>query len=208
MKKNCCLVLFALWCGPLLKADGSQIPAVLFAGSDGGGCGHEVANQLVQACFALRAEHASLSEHPLAWSQVANFNAVALSGLGQADADMSLGRSRKTIDVLNRYIEAGGGVLMLCAFGQMATTKPPQDAFLKLGITPEYLLGPNPNSTLEGIVLDKGLNGTPSDGFKLLVNGLRWLAGGSLEAGSLGGAKTEESLLRDPNKARFTEPYR
>ena len=205
-----------------------------------------------------------------------------LSGLGQANADMSLGRSRETIDVLNRYLEAGGGVLMLGAFGQMATVKPPQDAFLKplgltplfdelpddpktavtstawelpfaltgniaesplgagvksfwypvprtrvggqnhtipfvagpswqmvvrgsassltskgalqesrpdqpgtyrekipllavrsvgkgriiyFGITPEYLLGPNANSTLEGIVLDKGLNGTPSDGF-------------------------------------------
>ena len=324
MKKNCCLVLFALWCGPLLKVDGSQIPAVLFAGSDGGGCGHEVANQLAQAGFTLRADHASLSEHPLAWSQVADFNVVVLSGLGQANADMSLGRTRETIDVLNRYLEAGGGVLMLGAFGQMATTKPPQDAFLKplgltplfdelpddpkgavtatawelpfavtgniaesplsagvkslwypvprtrvggqnhtipfvaesswqivvrgsassltwkgalqesrpdqpgayrekvplmaarsvgkgriiyFGITPEYLLGPNANSTLEGIVLDKGLNGTPSDGLKLLVNGLRWLAGGSLEAGSLGGAKTEESLLRNPNKARFTEPY-
>ena len=282
MKKNCCLVLFALWCGPLLKADGSQIPAVLFAGSDGGGCGYEVANRLVQAGFALRADQASLSEHPLAWSQVSSFNAVVLSGLGQATADMSLGRSRETIDVLNRYLEAGGGVLMLGAFGQMATVKPPQDAFLKplgltplfdelpddaktavtatawelpfaltgniaesplsagvkslwypvprtrvggqnhtipfvagpswqsvvrgsassltwkgalqesrpdqpgtyrekvplmamrsvgkgriiyFGITPEYLLGPNANSTLEGIVLDKGLNGTPSDGF-------------------------------------------
>ena len=134
---SCMSLAVALWCGPLLKADGSQIPAVLFAGSDGGG--HEVANQLVQAGFALRADHASLSEHPLAWSQVANFNAVVLSGLGQANADMSLGRSRETIDVLNRYLEAGGGVLMLGAFGQMATVKPPQDAFLKpLGLTPLF----------------------------------------------------------------------
>jgi hypothetical protein len=101
-KTTCCLVFFALWCGPLLKADGSQIPAVLFAGSDGGGCGHEVANRLVQAGFALRADHAALSEHLLAWSQVANFNLVVLSGLGQANADMSLGRSRETIDVLIR----------------------------------------------------------------------------------------------------------
>ena len=256
-------------------------------------CGYEVANRLVQAGFALRADHASLSEHPLAWSQVTNFNVVVLSGLGLANADMSLGRTRETIDVLNRYLEAGGGVLMLGAFGQMATVKPPQDAFLKplgltplfdempddpktavtatawqlpfavteniaespvsagvkslwypvprtrvggqnhtipfladsswqivvcgsassltykgalqesrpdqpgtyrervplmamrsvgkgrimyFGITPEYLLGPYANSTLEGIVLDKGLKGTPSHGFTLLVNGLRWLA--------------------------------
>ena len=294
MKKNCCLVLLALWCGSLLKADESQNPAVLFAGSDGGVCGYEVANRLGQAGFALGADHASLSEHPLAWSQLTNYNVVVLSGLGLANADMSLGRTRETIDVLNRYLEAGGGVLMLGAFGQMATIKPPQDAFLKplgltplfdelpddpktavtatawelpfavtgniaespvsagvkslwypvprtrvggqnhtipfvaesswqivvrgsassltckgalqesrpdqpgtyreevplmavrsvgkgrimyFGITPEYLLGPNANSTLEGIVLDKGLKGTPSHGFKLLVNGLRWLAG-------------------------------
>jgi hypothetical protein len=68
-----------------LKADGSQIPAVLFAGSDGGGCGHEVVNRLVQAGFALRADHASLSEHPLAWSQVKgqliSSLPVAVSGL-------------------------------------------------------------------------------------------------------------------------------
>jgi hypothetical protein len=44
---------------------------VLFAGSDGGGCGHEVANQLVQAGFALRAGHASLSERPLAFGSMA-----------------------------------------------------------------------------------------------------------------------------------------
>ncbi|MGO8930088.1 MAG: hypothetical protein ACLQU3_24735 [Limisphaerales bacterium] len=325
MKRNCCLALLTVWSGSVLQAEESQIPAVLFAGADGGACGYEVANRLVRAGFALGADHASLSEHPLAWSQLTNYNVVVLSGLGLANADMSLGRTRETIDVLNRYLEAGGGVLMLGAFGQMATIKPPQDAFLKplgltplfdempddpktavtatawelpfavtkniaespvssgvkslwypvprtrvggqnhsipfladsswqivicgsassltykgalqesrpdqsgtyhervplmamrsvgkgrimyFGITPEYLLGPNANSTLEGIVLDKGLKGTPSHGFTLLVNGLRWLAGVSLDAGLLGGAKTEEPLLRNPNKVRFSEPYR
>ncbi len=325
MKRNLALLLLALWCCSLMKTDGAPMPAVLFAGSDGGVCGHETANRLVQARFALRADHASLSEHPLIWSQLTNFNVVVLSGLGLANADMSLGRTRETIEALNRYLEAGGGVLMLGAFGQMATAKPPQDAFLKslgltplfdelpddpktaitatawelpfavtenvavspvseavkslwypvprtrvggqnhtipflaeapwqivvrgsassltykgalqeprpdqpgtyrekvplmalrsvgkgrivyLGITPEYLLGLNAASTLEGIVLDKGLKETPSHGFNLLVNSLRWLAGASLDAGLLGGAKTEESLLRNPNKVRFAEPYR
>jgi hypothetical protein len=76
------------------------------------------------------------------------------------------------------------------------------------GITPEYLIGPFANSTLDGIVVDKGLNAAPSGGFDLLVNGLRWLAGASLNSGLLGGAKTEESLLRNPNKARLSQPYR
>ena len=68
--------------------------------------------------------------------------------------------------------------------------------------------GPFANSTLEGIVLDKGLKGTPSQGFKLLVNGLGWLAEGSVSEGLLGGAKTDEALLRNPQKVRFAEPYR
>ncbi len=325
MKRKPALLLLALWCCSLMKADGAPIPAVLFAGSDGGVCGPEAANRLAQAGFALRANHLSLSEHPLGWNELTNFNVVVLSGLGLANADMSLGRTPETIDALNRYLEVGGGVLMLGAFGQMATAKPPQDAFLKplgltplfdelpgdpgtsvtatawelpfavteniaaspvsvdvkslwypiprtrvggqnhsipflaeapwqlvvcgsassltykgalqeprpdrpgtfrekvplmalrsvgkgrlvyLGITPEYLLGPNAASTLEGIVLDKGLNGTPSHGFILLANSLRWLAGASLEAGLLGGAQTEESLLRNPNKVRLAEPYR
>jgi hypothetical protein len=299
-------------------------PAVLFAGSDGGGCGHEVATRLAQGGFAIRTERASLSEHPLAWDQLTNFNVVVLSGLGLANADMSLGRTRQTIDVLNRYLEAGGGVVMLGAFGQMATAKPPQDAFLKplgltplfdempddsktavvatswripfasadavteslvcagvkglwypvprdrvggqnhtisfvadalwqvvlrgsdssltrkgalqesrpehpgtysqnvplaairsvgkgrmlfFGITPEYLFGAFANSTLEGIVLDKGLNGRPSDGFRLVTNSLRWLAEPTLASGACGGAKTEESLLRNPHKVRDSQPY-
>jgi len=113
VKRNWCLVLLTVWCGSVLQADGSQTPAVLFAGSDGGVCGHEAANRLVQAGFALGADHASLSEHPLVWSQLTNYNVVVLSGLGLANADMSLGSTRETIDVLNRYLEAGGGVLML-----------------------------------------------------------------------------------------------
>ena len=62
MKKNSSLLLLALWCCLLMKGDGAPIPAVLFAGSDGGVCGHEAASRLVQAGFAVRADHASLSE--------------------------------------------------------------------------------------------------------------------------------------------------
>ena len=325
MRKHYRAILSALFCSVILAPAQPRTPAVLFAGSDGGGCGYEVANRLVQAGFALRADPAPLSERPLTWDQLTHFNVIVLSGLGLANADMSLGRTRQTIDVLNRYLEAGGGVLMLGAFGQMATAKPPQDAFLKplgliplfdglpddpstkvvatawdipfalaqdiagspvsagikslwypvprtrvggqnhsvpfsaeppwqvvlrgspssqtyrgalqenrpdqpgtcqekvplaairsvgkgrilyWGITSEYILGPFANSTLEGIVLDKGLKGTPSHGFKLLVNGLGWLAQASASEGLLGGAKTDEALLRNPQKVRFAGPYR
>ncbi len=294
---------------------------MLFAGSEGGGFNHEVAGRLVREGFAIRAR---IGERGLAWDEIKNFNVVVLSGLGLANADMSLGHTQETIDTLKRYLDAGGGVLMLGAFGQMATIKPPQDAFLKplgltplfeempddprtavtatawqipfahtaaiadapvtvgvksfwypvprsrvggqnhtipftvdnswqvvvrgsatsrtykgrlqqnqpdqpgtykesvpiaairsvgkgrlmyLGITPEYLIGPFAGTTLEGIVLDKGLKGTPSHGYPLLANSLRWLAEPSRNERSLGGATTDEGLLRDPNKARINKPY-
>jgi hypothetical protein len=310
--------LLLLLCTPDVRGDGSRAPAVLLAGADGG-VGHEVAGRLAGEGFALRA-----GRQELTWDQIKNFNVVVVSGLGLANADMSLGRTQPAIDALHRYLDAGGGVLMLGAFGQMATIKPPQDAFLKplgltplfdelpidpgtavtatawnipfartgavadtpvtagvrslwypvpgnrigaqnhtiplvadgswqvvvrgsatsrtrrgalqenqpaqpgtygegvpiaairpvgrgrlmfLGITQEYLIGPNAATTLEGIVLDKGLDGAPSDGFRLLANSLRWLAEPSLAGTALGGATTDEALLRDPNRARVNKPY-
>jgi hypothetical protein len=323
MKRGFVLLVLLSSCS--LRAEEARTPAVLFAGSEAGRCGYEVAHRLVQAGFAVRADDEGLSEHELAWKEIIHYNVVVLTGLGSANADQSLGHTRETIEVLNRYLETGGSVLMLGAFGQMTTVKPPQDAFLKpLGLTPlfdelpddpkravvatswsipfawiddiaespvsagvtslwypvprtrvggqnhsiafaassswqivvrgspsslthkgalqelrpdqpgtyqekvpvaairsvgqgrimywgitsEYLIGPDANSTLEGIVLDKGLEGRPSHGFNLLVNGLRWLAEASLKTNLLGGAKTEESLLRNPNKARLAQPYR
>jgi len=318
----CVTLLASLTC--LAGAGAPEPPAVLFAGSDGGRCGYEVANRLAQAGFALRAEHARLSDHPLAWDRLKNFNAVVVAGLGRANADMSLGRTQQTIDCLTRYLAGGGGVLVLGCFGQMATDKPPQDAFLKplgltplfdelpddpkgaivatawkiqfapagaiadspvtagvkslwypvprtrvgaqnhttsfvadaswqilvrgsassltrkgalqenrpsqpgtyssavpfvasrrvgkgrivyLGITQEYLIGSNATSTLEGIVLDRGLKGVSSQGYTLLANALRWLAEPSLGGGRLGGAAMDASLLANPHKVRLGQPY-
>ena len=148
MRKHYRAILSAFFCSVILAPAQPRTPAVLFAGSDVGGCGFEVANRLVQAGFALRADPAPLSELPLTWAQATNFNVIVLSGLGLANADMSLGRTRQTIDVLNRYLEAGGGVLMLGAFGQMATAKAPQDAFLKpLGLIPLFDELPDDPST-------------------------------------------------------------
>ena len=296
-------------------------PAVLLAGSYGGGCGFAVARRLAGDGFALRASgHPGLSDRPLAWEQVRQFNVLALSGLGRANADMTLGKTAATIDVLKRYLAAGGGVLMFASFGQMATVKPPQEAFLKplglrvlfdelvldsdasvratawklpfapteamatspitagvkclwypvppgrpgaqnhtlsfvadepwtvvvrgsatsrtragdrangggtharsvpivairqvgkgricyLGITPEYLTGAHATSTLEGIVLDRGLRGVASGGYTLLANALRWLAEPSLASKALGGATMDPALLADPHRTRFAKPF-
>lgn len=75
MRKQYCGVLSALFCGVILAPAQPRTPAVLFAGSDGGGCGYELANRLVQAGFALRADPAPLSERPLPWDQATNFTA-------------------------------------------------------------------------------------------------------------------------------------
>ena len=321
--RRLCLALGLLY-GSWALAAAPNPPAVLFAGSDGGSCGYEVLGRLAQSGFALRAEHSSLSARPLLWDAVKNCNVVVLSGLGRANADMSLGATQQTIDTLHRFLETGGGVLMLGSFGQMATEKPPQDALLRplgltplfdeaiddpqaavaatawkirfartdamaaspiaagvtslwypvprerigaqnhtiplvadkswqilvrgsssslthkgplqqsrptapgtyqerapfaasravgkgrliyLGITQEYLIGPYANSTLDGIVLDRGLSGRPSYGYRLLENALRWLAEPSLAEGRLGGAAMDASLLANPHKVERVAPY-
>ena len=132
-------------------AQATTRPAVLLTGSDGSGCGHELAGQLAQAGFALRPQRSRLSDSPLTWESLKPYNVVVLAGLGRANADMTLGRTQQTIDALNRYLEAGGGVLLFGDFGQMATAKPPQDAFLKpLGLAP--LFDEMPDDPQTGVV--------------------------------------------------------
>ena len=75
------------------------------------------------------------------------------------------------------------------------------------GIAAEFLYGRNAITTLEGIVLDRGMRKVPSDGYRLLENGLRWLAEPSLAEAKLGGGSADPKLLEDPNKTHFTPPY-
>ncbi len=75
-----------------------------------------------------------------------------------------------------------------------------------LGITPEYVTGPHAETTLESVVLERGMKQTPSHGLKLLENALAWLAEPS-QGTDLGGATMEAALLDDPHQTRFGEPF-
>ena len=82
------LGMWAALLAPVVCLAGAAEPkaaAVLFAGSDGGHCGYEVADRLAKAGFALRVEHARLSDRPLAWDTLKHYNAVVVSGLWQAN---------------------------------------------------------------------------------------------------------------------------
>jgi len=301
-------------------------PAVLFTGTHWGGCGYDVATRLDAGGFALRPGPALIGAK-LTSDALKPFNVVLAMGLGQANADGTLSAdTRATLEALNQYLAAGGGVLIVPYFGQMATEAPPTQAFLEplgaeplfaetvtdsasqiatawripfgyttdiavgqqtegvkglwypapsgrpgaqnhlttatfgpewtvlvrgaatsssharrqlmdnvvdekaagayavsvplvatrevglgrlayFGITPEYLLGGNAMTTLEGITLERGLSGRPSDGLKLIEGLLRWLAEPSLASGELGGAETDPALLRNPYRTQFAQPY-
>ena len=83
-----------------------------------------------------------------------------------------------------------------------------------LGITPEYLFGANATTTLEGIVLECGLQGVPSDGYRLVENALRWLAAPSSRSASnfhdrcAGGASAPSSASGAAANSRTVEPSR
>jgi len=316
-------ILFAGTAFSQVETPPGKKPSVLFIGGYGGGCGFEVANKLAQAGFALNGTpYPGLTQTPLVWDKVKNYNAIVATGIGQANADMTLpDKVKQTIETLNKYLEAGGGVLIFPAFGQMVTDKPPQDTFLKplgltplfdetifdseavpatswklpyayteaitespvavgvkalwfvvqtragaqnhatpcavdetwtvvvkgsrtsqtkkgplqqvgdqpgtyprevplvavkqvgkgrimyLGLTAEYLIGAHATNTLEGIALERGLRGKPSGGYKLLENGLKWLAEPSLAAGDLGGATMDAAMLKNPHKTEFGQPW-
>ena len=75
------------------------------------------------------------------------------------------------------------------------------------GISHEYIQGPYAHSVLEGIVMTNGIGYRKSDGLKFFENSLHWLAAPSMENGKLGGAKTNDKLLLDPEKVIPRKPY-
>ncbi len=114
---------------------------MLIIGSYDGHCGYQVATKLAHAGYALHAlPFPGLSPGALTWDDVKSYNAIVVMGLGESNADMTLSSAtRQTIATLRRFLEAGGGVLMLGSFGEVTSTKPAQDAFLKpFGLTPLF----------------------------------------------------------------------
>jgi hypothetical protein len=75
------------------------------------------------------------------------------------------------------------------------------------GITPQYLFFNIASTTLEGIVMGKGLKKIPSDGYKLIENSLKWLAEPSISETVLGGAPMNKTLLENPFKTKFGNSF-
>ncbi|HEY3416093.1 MAG TPA: hypothetical protein VGM23_04325 [Armatimonadota bacterium] len=326
MPRSFLLVLCILFPILVLAQGAAKPPAVLFSGTYQGTCCYQVAQKLANAGLALNVQGwPGLHDAPLSWDTAKRYNVIVLTGLGLANADMTLpDRVNTTRTTLQQYLAAGGGVLLFSAYGQMATEGPAQTAFLQplgliplfnempldpdssvkatswklnfaytnaftpspvtnglknlwypaptgrpgaqnhlttftvdnswtvlvrgghgsftrtgsptdptpteagtyshdvpllavkqvgkgrlmyLGITPEYLTGPVAMTTLEGITLERGLKGIPSDGYKLLENALKWLAEPSVAEGTLGGATMDAHLLDNPNKTKFGQPF-
>lgn len=66
------------------------------------------------------------------------------------------------------------------------------------GINTSYHFSGGYARALEGIAIEAGWEGRPSDLLRLLINTLRWLSEPSLKAGTFGGAKTPQRLLQVP----------
>lgn len=115
--------------------------AVLFAGYPHAGCGFELATRLQKEGFALNAmTHPALEGPALTWDRVKSYNVIVLAGLGLSNADYTLtDKNKANIEVLNRFLNEGGGILYIPYWGQMNTLLPPQEAFIKpYGLTPLF----------------------------------------------------------------------
>jgi hypothetical protein len=78
-------------------------------------------------------------------------------------------------------------------------------------LNPAYHIGQGTKWLLDGVLIDKGLNGKPSDFGKLFENTLRWLAQPAIEIGQLGGAEVDPNRmipvqLRPGARDRVAEP--
>ncbi|MEI8194659.1 MAG: hypothetical protein WCI73_01990 [Phycisphaerae bacterium] len=89
----------------------------------------------------------------------------------------------------------------------MASRSVGKGRLVVLGIAPEYTVGERSTTALDRIVYDKGLNGAPSDGRKLVMNTVQWLSEPSAGSTVLGGAPMDTKLLEDPAKVKFLPPW-
>ena len=124
---------------PEQKADGKL--SVLFAFSSAGDpCSYEFAARLVHDGVEVNSRRESLAARSLTWDEVKPYNVLAVSGIGFANADGTLsGKDKQNLEIINRFLEAGGGIFFIPCWGQMDSQIPPQAAFLKpLGATPHF----------------------------------------------------------------------
>ncbi|NQT88097.1 hypothetical protein HQ560_15125, partial [bacterium] len=124
---------------PVLAAEPDR-PAVLFGGHwHAGGPGFQTVRALDQGGFAVRtaSEYGGLDRHKLTWDETRRFRVLVLVGVGSARADGRLGEVvESNLAMVGRFVEAGGGLLIVPYFCQQFTQLPPQDALAKrFGLT-------------------------------------------------------------------------
>jgi hypothetical protein len=130
----CCAV------APVLGADADH-PGVLFGGHGhaSGPAGFQVSRALDEAGFAVRTatDFGGLDEHKLTWDEIRRFRVLVFVGIGYARADGKLGDVvESNLAIVERFVEAGGGLLIVPYWCQQLTQVPPQDALAKrFGLT-------------------------------------------------------------------------
>ena len=95
----------------------SNLPAVLLAGCEGATCGYEVATRLFQAGFASMPTMNRSASARLLWKGSAS-TARLSSSVSAMPMPICRWAKQKTVDALNRYLDAGGGVLVMGFFSQ------------------------------------------------------------------------------------------
>lgn len=288
-----------------------------------------MAKIIINAGFTVNSDkYPSIKQNALTWERAKKYNVIVVSGFGESNGDRSLTPvNKKTVKVLRKFVENGGGIFVVGQYGQRQTEISPQEMFLKpLGLQPLWkempvdtqsvkgspwqvdfaytqnissspitkgvkaLWYPAPNrrigdqhhsivfkadsswkipikgsgtsstsydvkgshtslsgtglkptftqnipllayrnvgkgrvvyfapcyqylqsnlafEDMKGIMLKKGLRNKPSDGLKIFINSLKWLAVPSEKIVDLGGAKTDKSLLRDPNQIIYGKAF-
>lgn len=135
------LVLFALLIAASVRggADApARKPAILYIGSWGAGLGNNIAIRFHDAGFEIAT--ASPPDSGLTWNDVKGFNVLVIGELGNADGEGKLSAgNRVTIDTLNKFLQAGGGIIYCPDVGQIHLSAFPQQQWAgTLGLTPLF----------------------------------------------------------------------
>lgn len=131
----------------VLVCGGHQRPAVLFAGFNNR-CDHVFAKRLLADGFEVNSRDQGLEKAPLEWAEVQPYNVLVIAGLGHAKADGSVGTNDlESIEVIRRFVNEGGGALIVPSWIQMDSLIEPQRELLgPWGVEPGF----------EEMVFDRG----------------------------------------------------